>query len=506
VQEIFFLMEKFESMKLEDLRRRLEELGLSTKGTKSVLRQRLATAFRDESSKDDKENTCGNQMYSESVSKTKTPKMTTPKTTIPKMTMPKMMTMPTMSRTMTSKMITPKTTKQNDITDDVENNKTKDDDDNDIESDDEDDDIKSDDDNNEIESDGEDDNNSTSVSDDSGSDTEVAVPIKTLKNESRQMQTNKRSNSDFETKTRRRYRGKSSKLSLTFKDVEESMESFSGDGNENVVNWIKNFEEVAELCDWSDVQKVMYGRRLLRGSAKLFMQFECSTKTWIKMKRELKKEFAKTANSKQIHRKLATMKKKQDESYTEYTYRMLEIASHVEMEIGSKIQYIIDGIPDDEVNKTVLYGAKTIKDLRKRLPIYEAQKLAATKSHKKHSAVSEKTKRMNQTQVTQQQTKRCFNCGVTNHVSAQCPDKTKGTKCFKCGNFGHIASKCTDGVSEDSKSKPRCDLVATGDKKTYKKVKILDQDIIAVLDPGSDLHLVCAMLYVKLGAPKLQPV
>lgn len=40
-----------------------------------------------------------------------------------------------------------------------------------------------------------------------------------------------------------------------------------------------------------------------------------------------------------------------------YVYRMLELASHADIEIEAKILYIIEGIPDDESNKTILYGA-----------------------------------------------------------------------------------------------------------------------------------------------------
>lgn len=48
-------------------------------------------------------------------------------------------------------------------------------------------------------------------------------------------------------------------------------------------------------------------------------------------------------------------------------YRMLELASHAKIETEAKMQYIIEGIPDDENNKSILYGASTINELRKRL-------------------------------------------------------------------------------------------------------------------------------------------
>lgn len=53
---------------------------------------------------------------------------------------------------------------------------------------------------------------------------------------------------------------------LTFRDVEESLETFNGDDKVDVRKWIKDFEEMAVLCEWSDIQKVAYAKRLLRGS------------------------------------------------------------------------------------------------------------------------------------------------------------------------------------------------------------------------------------------------
>ena len=40
---------------------------------------------------------------------------------------------------------------------------------------------------------------------------------------------------------------------LTYKDVEDALKTFSGDGTQNFNRWLKNFEETAELCSWSDV-------------------------------------------------------------------------------------------------------------------------------------------------------------------------------------------------------------------------------------------------------------
>lgn len=48
---------------------------------------------------------------------------------------------------------------------------------------------------------------------------------------------------------------------------------------------------------------------------------------------------------------------------------MLEISSQAKVEMNAVIQYIINGISDDEVNKVILYGAKSISELKRKLYI-----------------------------------------------------------------------------------------------------------------------------------------
>lgn len=289
---------------------------------------------------------------------------------------------------------------------------------------------------------------------------------------------------------------------LTFKDVEDALETFSGDKGENVNRWFESFEKTASMRAWSNSQRIIYCKKLLRGSAKLFANFECSAQSWQKFKKALNKEFAKTVNSKQVHNQLCNVRKKSDETYQEYVYRVLEIASHADMELEVKIQYIIDGIMDDEVSKTILYSAKSIKDLRKKLLIYETQKHNQAKSSAKSSR-NDKPRRLIQGQDPVKN-KRCFNCGSKMHLSNECPDRPKGPKCFKCGEFGHVATKCHKDNKSPRTEKTRCDAVQSNDKKTYKDATLFGKKVTAMLDTGSDLNLVRASFYEKLGALLLE--
>lgn len=65
-----------------------------------------------------------------------------------------------------------------------------------------------------------------------------------------------------------------SKSSFTFKDVDESFETFSGDDNKDVRKWLNDFEDMSKLMNWNDLQKKKFSRRLLKGSPKLFINSE----------------------------------------------------------------------------------------------------------------------------------------------------------------------------------------------------------------------------------------
>jgi len=192
-----------------------------------------------------------------------------------------------------------------------------------------------------------------SGSDSDSSDDEEDVPVGGRQNETRKSQ---------------------KRQLLTFRDVEESIEAFSGDDKVDVTRWLRDFEEMAKLCEWSDMQKVVNAKRLLRGSAKLFVNYERCTKTWRKLRRALKEEFKEAVDSHAVHRKLSRRRKSSDESYQAYVYKMLDIAAQADVDMKSVIQYIIEGIQDEPVNKTVLHGAKTVRELKERLIQYEAMK------------------------------------------------------------------------------------------------------------------------------------
>lgn len=106
---------------------------------------------------------------------------------------------------------------------------------------------------------------------------------------------------------------------------------------------------------------------------------------------------------------------------------------HMDMEEAAKMRYIVDGIRDKEVNTAILYGVKSMKELKENLIIYEEQKSHITESTVKPVRAKNNRKYRQFGGVVKY--KRCHNCGHREHVSADCPNKSRGLKCFKCREF-----------------------------------------------------------------------
>lgn len=156
---------------------------------------------------------------------------------------------------------------------------------------------------------------------------------------------------------------------MTYRDVEDSIKPFSGNEVYPVERWIANFEDTAALFSWTELQKVVFAKKLLTGSAKMLVENEGVIKTWKKLKSVLEKEFSDKINSAELQEMLLKRKLRKDETVQEYYLVMKELASRGKIEPDALIHYVIDGIQDDTNNKMVLYGAIKLDEFKERLKV-----------------------------------------------------------------------------------------------------------------------------------------
>lgn len=161
------------------------------------------------------------------------------------------------------------------------------------------------------------------------------------------------------------------KSMFTIKDVEESLSYFTGDDKLSVRKWIEEFEGTGALLQWNDLQMFIYGKRMLKGSAKQFVTAQKGITSWTILRKRLKKEFKTVVNSAQIHEQLSKRQRKPKETGRQYVYAMMEIASEGNVEEKALMEHIINGIPDREYNKMILYQASTLEQLKANLDVYD---------------------------------------------------------------------------------------------------------------------------------------
>lgn len=283
----------------------------------------------------------------------------------------------------------------------------------------------------------------------------------------------------------------SSSFALTFRDIEDSIRPFDGKADYPIQTWIADFEEIADVTGWNDLQRLIFAKKSLRGIAKLFVQSEKGIRTWKKLKEKLIEEFEVKISSAQVHRLLMSRRKRNEESVQEYVLVMREIGGRANIDPEVIIQCIIDGIQDEMANKVILYGARSFAQFKEKVKLYE--QIKSTKSSQglahripppknKYDSTADKGKRRFGNGNVSPNVGNCYNCGEKGHKSAACPKKSQGMKCFSCNEFGHMASRCPKKNRTSSNVNTMETVPKNGVNLTFKEVQL-----IALIDTGSDI-------------------
>ncbi|KAI4475974.1 hypothetical protein M0804_013959 [Polistes exclamans] len=152
--------------------------------------------------------------------------------------------------------------------------------------------------------------------------------------------------------------------SFSIKNEEESLSYFNGEDKLLIDHWIHDFEDTSALLGWNDLQKFIYGKRMLKGAARQFISFEREIKSWDSLKRSLIREFQVKVNSATIHVQLSKRGQQTSESSRMYIYSMQEIANQGNIEEDALIQYIADGLLGERRDKAILYGSRTLTEFK----------------------------------------------------------------------------------------------------------------------------------------------
>ncbi|KAL0273626.1 UNVERIFIED_CONTAM: hypothetical protein PYX00_006256 [Menopon gallinae] len=262
-----------------------------------------------------------------------------------------------------------------------------------------------------------------------------------------------------------------------------------------IETWMADFEDMAYLMHWSDLQKVIYAKKALTGMAKTFIQGERGLNSWRSLRAALLDEFRTEKNSAEIHRALGNRKLKEGEDLLEYFLEMKKIARVGDVEDIALIQYVIDGIPETDY-KIMLYGARDIRELKEKLKLYQSVR---DRKGVKKDVGREKKEGKSKGEGKESQTDRCYDCGALGHRSAQCK---VGLKCFKCKGMGHKSFECPNNKSgrDGNQTVQERIPVMRIENKMRKTLKIQDREVAALIDTGSRVkHKLVATRKIFLG-------
>uniref|UniRef100_T1HJ31 CCHC-type domain-containing protein n=1 Tax=Rhodnius prolixus TaxID=13249 RepID=T1HJ31_RHOPR len=76
------------------------------------------------------------------------------------------------------------------------------------------------------------------------------------------------------------------------KDIEESLRPFTGEDNYTVNLWRTDFEELAQVMKWQELEKFVFAKKSLKGLAKLFVYGERGLTSYSALKEALVEEFS----------------------------------------------------------------------------------------------------------------------------------------------------------------------------------------------------------------------
>lgn len=280
---------------------------------------------------------------------------------------------------------------------------------------------------------------------------------------------------------------------FSFRDIEDSMNSFSGKGAYTVKKWISEIEQSAIVFNWSELQRLVYAKKLLKGTARNFLR-TIEANTWEELKVQLCDEFDESLCEADVHKTLSETRKSSKESFHDYLLRVCEIGRAHKVGDDSIIKYVINGLSDDQCNKQMLYGATSMKEFKVKYFAYEKFKseFAPKKElNTKRVVKNEVNTSGEKSDTPKRDGRKCFLCGEGGHIAPKCPTKQNGMKCYNCGEFGHRASECpSKETTENTTEKKVLCTNSVGTDMMCKTIKLNNSIVSAVVDTGCDVNLV----------------
>ncbi|XP_031632439.1 uncharacterized protein LOC116346498 [Contarinia nasturtii] len=215
---------------------------------------------------------------------------------------------------------------------------------------------------------------------------------------------------------------------------------FDGTELHDVTKWIENLENVFAMFRYGDRDKLVATRHLMTGRAKRFAEIT-SAFAYEQFKQALLTEYERAYTVQDVFSQLKARVIKPDETPREYIIEMQHIASRSMIPEADLIDLIISGLNDKSVHASILYGARTLADLKLLTERYE--KLRRVTVQPKTSAIPAAMTKPKSNVPDASANTRAFASASANATKSVGEIDLSGIRCYNCFNYGHYQSKCT---------------------------------------------------------------
>lgn len=150
----------------------------------------------------------------------------------------------------------------------------------------------------------------------------------------------------------------SARQRITVMDIDGMVPKFSGDNAYPVEKWINDFDNAVKVGHKDDHFKYMCMRRLLSGTAAIFLRTSIAS-NYCELKAALVKQFHRNVSTNDVYKELYRRRRSPNESIIAYMLSIKEIAAQANLNEDEIINAVIEGLRDNTAYTSILYTAKT---------------------------------------------------------------------------------------------------------------------------------------------------